>query len=385
MPKNLNFKYLVLSGGGAAGIAFAGAIDQLIKTPDFSLDTIKEIAGTSVGSITGLMVSLGYSAPEFIQDLGHLDLKKLQDSGSLPANVANLYSRYGVYKGAALYEYILFLIRQKTNRNDPENVTFADLQKMGFKKIHVVTTKFYTLNGIPTGKRKIFSADTTPDTAVASAILASCSAPLYFQRVRMKKVAKGHYILSDEGDLYSDGGAISNFPIDIFDKNKYLDESERQGHMEEPAYNPYTLGLAVLATEKIVDPWHLPKKGPILDNSPLLFGKALVKTLQIKVELDGLEKDKYHERTVQIDRLGIKLNDFQMSEADKQRLVESGRLAVQHYFEVAKSPELYQLKSLKKKAVEFTEKKVSNGSFFTYVTRDGVIVNEPELKLNKSV
>ncbi len=95
--------------------------------------------------------------------------------------------------------------------------------QMGYRDLHVIATKLYTENENPTVKQKIFSYEKTPITSVAAAIRASAAAPVYFSRVRLKKIKKGHYEMDDDGDLYDDGGLLINYPIDIFDDLKYLD------------------------------------------------------------------------------------------------------------------------------------------------------------------
>ena len=92
------------------------------------------------------------------------NMHKLRDGGSLPSKLINLYTQYGMYKGHELYKLILELIQTKTGSSAPEKITFADLERLGYKRLHIVATKLYTLNGQPTGKRKIFSVEKTPNT-----------------------------------------------------------------------------------------------------------------------------------------------------------------------------------------------------------------------------
>jgi NTE family protein len=64
---------LVLSGGGAKGIAHIGvlkALEEAGLTPDF-------ITGTSMGSIVGGLYSIGYSADELEELVNSLDWGQL--------------------------------------------------------------------------------------------------------------------------------------------------------------------------------------------------------------------------------------------------------------------------------------------------------------------
>lgn len=77
MKKDKNQVALVLSGGGARGLAHIGVIEELIKQ-GFS---ISSIAGTSIGSLIGGIYVSG-KLPEFsewIRNIGKFDLIRLMD------------------------------------------------------------------------------------------------------------------------------------------------------------------------------------------------------------------------------------------------------------------------------------------------------------------
>lgn len=324
-----DIQYLVFSGGGAAGCAFAGALAELGKQPSFSFANIKGVAGTSVGAIAALMVSLNFTPEEASTKLANLDLKKLQDGGLMVNQVFRLLTHYGFYKGEALYAFILNLLKEKTGRDDPENITFADLKTLGFKDLYIVATKLYKENGTPTGKQKIFSHEKTPKTAVAAALLASAAAPIYFARVRFKKIEKGKYVFDETGDLYNDGGILNNYPIDIFDSPKYLGLPDQAN---TKIINPHTLGLALPKTMEITNAKTKPLKTVISDAHPFEYAESLINSLFFQYEKEKLDKQMNHLRTIQIDRLGVNLSDFSLGEKIKQSLIESGKNAVKDHF-----------------------------------------------------
>lgn len=324
-----DIKYLVFSGGGAAGYGHAGAIEQLNQEASFSFQKIEGVAGTSVGAIAALLVSLNYTPEQISIKLASIDLKKLGDGGNMPQKIYRLFTQYGVYKGDTLYQLIKEIIREKTGREDPENVSFEDLKTLGYKDLYIVATKIFKENNKPTGKEKIFSFDKTPKTSVATAILASTAAPGYFRRVRLKKIAKGKYIFDKQGDLFDDGGIVNNFPINIFDKPKYIPCNDEHLNLE---VNPHTLGLVLLRSDRIEDKTHHINKEPIDDKHPLEYAVGIFNTLMLKFEKDSLEKSENRKRTIQIDRLGISLGQFHIDEKTKQALIESGKQAVKDYF-----------------------------------------------------
>lgn len=318
-------KYLVFSGGGAAGYAHGGAVLQLAEEATFSFSDLKGVAGASVGAFAALLVSLNFSPQEISDKLSSLNIRALMDGGALPQQLFRLFTQYGIYTGDPLYRMIKDIIAEKTGRTDPENVTFADLKALGCKDLYIVTTKVYKENNHPTGKEKIFSTENTPQTPVAATLLASMSAPGLFRRVRLKKIAKGHFVLDEQGDLFEDGGIVNNFPIDIFDKPKYVAKGD--------AYvNSQTLGLALLNHDQISLKGHALAKTVIGDNHPIDYSVGLFNMVLFNHQQRNLSKKVNRQRTVQIDRMGVSLGDFALNTDTKASLIASGRRAVQYYF-----------------------------------------------------
>lgn len=345
-----DIRYLVFSGGGAAGYAYAGALEQLGHESLFSFDNIKAVAGTSVGAIAALIVSLNFSPTEASEKLKGLDLKKFADGGNYVSQMYRLLSTYGIYKGHSVSDFINELIKAKTHRSDPENVTFADLKNLGCKDLYVIATKLYKSNNIPTGKQKVFSFEKTPHTSVTAAIRASAAAPVFFQRVRLKKIEKGKYILDETGDLYDDGGLLNNFAINIFDDKKYFSPSNSQSLV-----NPHTLGLSLRETERIFDKDHPQTKTPIDDYQPFVFAESIVNSIIHQTDIEKFDRLENRERTIQIDRKGVKLQDFKIDEKTKLALFESGKEAVRKYFTVTSAPISTLWQSLSKQDRIFAE------------------------------
>lgn len=323
----LDINYLVFSGGGAAGVAFAGAIEALSAEKTFSFDQIKAVAGASIGAIAALVVALNYSPKEAQEKIIQINLRQFQDGGNYLAQSYRLFSQYGRYEGQAIYQFILSLINEKTGRDDPENVTFKDIKAMGFKDLFIVATKLYQSNDIPTSKQMVFSRFKTPDSPVAAAILASAAAPAYFARVRLKKMNKGRYIFHPEGDIYNDGGLLNNYPINLFDLPEFFDQA-----LYAKSVNPHTLGFVLRKTEQIIDPEIKAIKRPIKDRDPNHYSKAILDSFLYQLNHAGLDDMENLARSVQIDRLGVKLNDFNITEETKKALMDSGKKAVQKYF-----------------------------------------------------
>jgi NTE family protein len=154
---------LVLSGGGARGIAHIGvlkALNELNIHPTI-------ISGTSAGSIIGVLYAMGLSSKEMIDFVGYSSLWKFFRFEWSAGGLSNLN----------------YLRERLIQIGIPPN--FEDLQK----KLYVTTTN------LTKGKTEIFHEGPLLDT-----ILASCSIPLVFKPVIIN------------GDRYADGGILNNLP-----------------------------------------------------------------------------------------------------------------------------------------------------------------------------
>jgi predicted patatin/cPLA2 family phospholipase len=65
---------------------------------------------------------------------------------------------------------------------------------------------------LSTGFSEVFSAEHTPRMCVADAARISMSIPLFFAAIR-----------NPRGDVYVDGGVTDNYPIKLFDREKYVE------------------------------------------------------------------------------------------------------------------------------------------------------------------
>lgn len=154
---------LVLSGGGARGIAHIGvlkALNELNIHPNV-------ISGTSAGAIIGVLYAMGLSSKEMIDFVGHSSLWKFFRFEWSAGGISNLN----------------YLKERLIDVGIPPN--FEDLQMK----------LFVTATNLTKGKTEIFHEGPLLDT-----ILASCSIPLVFKPVIIN------------GDRYADGGILNNLP-----------------------------------------------------------------------------------------------------------------------------------------------------------------------------
>ncbi|RYE12434.1 MAG: patatin, partial [Sphingobacteriales bacterium] len=104
-----DYQNLVLEGGGIKGLAYAGVFAVLEEQQ--VLQQIQRVAGTSAGSIAGLMVSIGYTASEIDSVMMELPIQKFNDGkGGVVGKYRRFRKGYGIYKGRVFEKWLQSLI-----------------------------------------------------------------------------------------------------------------------------------------------------------------------------------------------------------------------------------------------------------------------------------
>lgn len=158
---------LALSGGGHKGLAHAGVLQFLQEQ---QID-IQVISGTSAGAIVGSLYALGKKPIEILDFFRSVNLLNVNHFSLIKSGLFNA-DKFSVYL----------------------DHVFGDM-KLGElpKEIYISATN------METGKTKIFGNN----VKVKEAITASCAFPGIFSPVKV------------EGSLYSDGGILNNFPVNV--------------------------------------------------------------------------------------------------------------------------------------------------------------------------
>ena len=182
---------LVLSGGGAKGIALIGALEYLNELK--ILQNIKTIAGTSIGGLIGTLINIGYTPDELYQFILLFDLDKIKS-----INVNNIFSTMGIDDGHRL-EFILG--KMFDAKNIDKNITFKELYEK--TKVKIILTG----SCLNTKKIEYFSYETYPDLKVIKGLRITTSIPIYFSPIQL------------ENKMFVDGACIDNYPINIFNNN----------------------------------------------------------------------------------------------------------------------------------------------------------------------
>lgn len=187
---------LILSGGGIKGLAMLGALKCLIDNDIIVKPDI--ICGTSVGSIIGLYLAIGYTPQDIYNLLLELDFAHL-----LKPDFDNILNE--ICFGFNSTDNIIYIVKTLIEKKNISNkITFKELfDKFKIKLIITGTC----LND---STLHYFSVDNSPTMEILKAVRISISIPIFFKP----------YIYKNK--IWIDGGCIEHYPITLF-KDKLHD------------------------------------------------------------------------------------------------------------------------------------------------------------------
>src|SRR5690606_12969203 len=161
------YKYgLCLSGGGVRGLAHVGVI-QAMQERGMEASVV---SGTSAGAIVGALYAQGMTPDEMLDFFYHTEIFRWSNYTWFKPGLIDTDKFYGIFK-----------------KHMPED----DFESLS-KELFVVTTD------ILHGKPRVFS-----EGPLIKPVLASAAFPVVLSPVEI------------EGVLYSDGGIVNNFPIEL--------------------------------------------------------------------------------------------------------------------------------------------------------------------------
>jgi NTE family protein len=326
------FRNLVFEGGGVKGIAYVGAMQILDQRGHLS--GIKRVGGTSAGAINALIYALGYSVREQHEILNSTDFKNFMDNSfGVVRDINRVAKKFGWNKGDYFLGWVEDLVENKLGN---KKATFKDLKDAGRPDLYVTGTN------LSTGYVEFFSAERHETMALADALRISMSIPLFFAAVKYGK----------RKDIYVDGGVIINYPVKLFDREKYIDmenesEAARQAEyynrenaeflLNQPDRSPYvynrqTLGLRLDSSEEIgLFRYNEPVSGKKIDNF-FDYAKALISAAMKVQENQHLHSDDW-QRTLYINTLDVGTTDFDLSQEKKIALIKEGIKGAEKYFQ----------------------------------------------------
>ena len=212
----------VFKGGGAKGVAYAGALQACERAGlEFAA-----VAGSSAGAITAALVACGYRADDMLAMMpGALRAIGSPRRGAVAVGRSSLLSSSGLRRWTA--EAVADRVRPgwRESSSAPPRVTFGELASVSDIELFVVTMDLATRQPL------VLCARLTPDMAVADAVVASSAIPVAFPAARL--------VIGDEVHRVVDGGTWANYPSFVF-----RDRDFRSYHGLEPTSLP-TIGFVL--------------------------------------------------------------------------------------------------------------------------------------------
>jgi NTE family protein len=175
---------LILSGGGIKGISLIGAIEYLHEK-DY-MKNIDTILGTSIGSIIGYLIIIGYTPEELYNIIISIEFSKLYD-----IKICSFLDNYGIDTCKNIDD---ILIKLTVDKGFSKEITFINLYNITNKKLIITTA---CLNNM---SLKYFDYISNPNENVLNIIRKSISIPLLFCPTTF------------EENIYIDANVLDVFP-----------------------------------------------------------------------------------------------------------------------------------------------------------------------------
>jgi NTE family protein len=309
---------LVLEGGGVKGLGTAGAVMGLLDAGY----RFQRVAGTSVGALAAAFAAAGADSTGFRDAMDRLELRKIPDRRVplLPvvSEGFSLLLRRGAYAGDWIRDWLerelaSFGVRTFADlrRDDPGDDPALLTADHRYRLVVMATDVTHgRLLRLPWDYPR-FGLD--PDEQlVADAVRMSLSIPFYFQPRVLR-----HTVTGEEATIV-DGGLLSNFSIEIFDRTDG----------EQSRWPTFGVRLFPDLPEGIGDV--VPLSGlPMLQTARLL--EQVVATALVGRDQTHLDRPGVRERTMTVDTRGTAITEFDIGDTERQVLVDRGRQAAREF------------------------------------------------------
>ena len=299
------------------GMALGGAVAELIRGGY----GFARVAGTSAGAIVGALVAAGIGERELAGAMERLDYARVPDRG--PPRIPIISEGISVLFDGGAYEgdYIREFVRAELERLGVR--TFADLRREDrgadanlapFQHYKLVVMATDVSRGrllrLPWDYRLL---NLDPDEQlVADAVRASIAIPLYFEPVTLRDGSSG------EPTILVDGGVLSNYPIEIFDRTDA--RPPRWPTLGVKIIPGLPDGDATLFPQFVVP--HLP---------PVKLLERVVATAIVGNDQTYLERPCVRRRTISVDTSAVGVVEFDASREQRATLVANGAAAVRRF------------------------------------------------------
>lgn len=307
---------LVLEGGGVKGIALVGAVEAITRAGYVPARVAGTSAGAVVGALVAAMVRRGESLDGLTDVARTLDYRRFRDRGRLAsalvrvplvggglgtlADALAIALHDGAYRGDYLRDWVRGVLAEYAVH------TFGDLRRDdpgGDGSLHHRYGLVVVASDLSRHREvrlpwdySVYGRD--PDEQlVCDAVRASASTPYLFRPVQLSG-AHGTATLVD-------GGLISNYPIDIFDRTDHR------------ASRWPTIGVTLDGGDDGTGAYQ-----PVRD--PVDTGIAIIETAIEGCQEEHVRDPCNRARTIRVDTRGVSSFDFDLTDAQQQVLLGNG-------------------------------------------------------------
>lgn len=195
-------QHLILSGGGVFGFSCYGALRECVLNGVFSINELRTIHATSVGSMLGVLLSLNY-------DWNMMDEFMVKRPWNQVFNVnfntiCSSIDRRGLFDRNVFCNIFKPLLEGKELSVD---ITLEEFYKFTGIDLHCYSTEI----NAPQFRLIDFSYSTHPHWKLIDVIYCSCCLPILFSP----------FIQND--DCFVDGGFLENYPLKSFVETMHPD------------------------------------------------------------------------------------------------------------------------------------------------------------------
>lgn len=188
---------LVLSGGGAKGLAHIGVL-KVIEEAGIRIDYI---GGTSMGAVIGALYASGYSASE-LDSIFHATNFNILIQDELPRSAKTFYEKKDAEKYAITLPFDNFDVSFPPALSKGQNVynlmSKLTLHVQDRKRFEDLPIPFLAMaTDVETGEEVILDSGFLPQAVSASAAIPTLFSPVLV-----------------EGRLLTDGGVLNNYPVE---------------------------------------------------------------------------------------------------------------------------------------------------------------------------
>ncbi|OBK14528.1 patatin-like phospholipase family protein [Mycobacterium asiaticum] len=310
----LNPVDLVLSGGGVKGVGLVGAVVAMMDAGY----SVKRVSGVSAGSLVGSILAAAAKGDQLtsaqIKEIAlTLPYEKFRDSGPVGhvpvlGQAWGLLRDSGIYRGDFAHQWISGELKNLgvTTFGD---LALSDKQIPANRRYRLAVTVTDITTGqlvrLPWDYQRLYGLD--PDEQlVADAVRASMSIPFYFRPVTLTSAAGRQSTLVD-------GGVLSNFPIDSFDRFD-----------GKPPRWP-TFGVTVVPNLPEGNDQLIPGVGALrLLGPPSVLLEQLITTMFVGHDQTYLNQPWVSARAIRVDSTAVNFLDFGISRTDAEALYTKG-------------------------------------------------------------